>query len=232
MMSTLLSTPLFQGLTMDELMKILEQVRPDFIRVSDTYILHRGEQASRLVYILSGRVWREVTAADDSFRFAEIQDVGTYIELSTLFGRDTTLRADYLAEGEVTLLAFDKKYLFSVFNHFDIVQLNLLNLLNLFCAQTQAIYDRQMPSLKAGRPAIDDAMRALFCRFIRTLSEHPWGEKRLDVTRVELARLLGCSRRRMSDEIGRWERQGLVTLAYSRIIIPDLPRLEELRVKN
>lgn len=216
MMSTLLSIPLFQGLTMDELLRLLEQVRPDFPHFDDSYIARQGERHRQLLYVLSGTVVREQDIQGGSLRLSERLPAGHFIELASLFGRDTSLRASYRAEGDVALLAFDKEFMFNVFGRFSIVQLNLLNLI---CAQSQSALDR----LTA--PVRGEGILPRFCRFVANLCETTWGEKQLDVTRVELARLMGCNPRRLSDEMAGWEARGLIIIAYSRIIIPDMQRL-------
>ena len=219
MMSQLLSMPLFQGLTMDELMKLLEQVRPDFLHFEDAYIQRSGERHNRLLYILRGNVVRELSGPGGRFLFTEVLDESTFIEISSLFGRDTSLRASYRAVGEAVLLAFDKSYMFNVFGHFSIVQLNILNL---YCAYSQSLLERQsMP--------IGDEIHTLFCHFIRSLCENPRGEKQLKMTRNDLALQLGCNRRRMSELIVSWQKAGLVDLSYSQISIPDLKRLQNYR---
>ncbi|MBR4779020.1 MAG: Crp/Fnr family transcriptional regulator [Bacteroidaceae bacterium] len=219
MMSQLLSMPLFQGLTMDELMKLLEQVRPDFLHFEDAYIQRSGERHNRLLYILRGNVVRELSGPGGRFLFTEVLDESTFIEISSLFGRDTSLRASYRAVGEAVLLAFDKSYMFNVFGHFSIVQLNILNL---YCAYSQSLLERQsMP--------IGDEIHTLFCHFIRSLCENPRGEKQLKMTRNDLALQLGCNRRRMSELIVSWQKAGLVDLSYSQISIPDLIRLQNYR---
>ena len=219
MMSQLLSMPLFQGLTMDELMKLLEQVRPDFLHFEDAYIQRSGERHNRLLYILRGNVVRELSGPGGRFLFTEVLDESTFIEISSLFGRDTSLRASYRAVGEAVLLAFDKSYMFNVFGHFSIVQLNILNL---YCAYSQSLLERQsMP--------IGDEIHTLFCHFIRSLCENPRGEKQLKMTRNDLALQLGCNRRRMSELIVSWQKAGLVDLSYSHISIPDLIRLQNYR---
>ena len=217
MMSTLLSIPLFQGLTMDQLMKLLEQVRPDFLHFEDCEILRQGERHSQLLYILSGKVLRKMNVPKGRLCISEVLEVSTFIEINNLFGRDTSLRASYHAEGEVTLLAFDKSYMFNVFGQFSIVQLNILNLL---CANTQALCERQFS-------IIGDDILNRFCQLVRSLCENPTGEKRLEITRVDLARQLGCNRRHMSEKIVAWQRAGLVTLSYGCITIPDLNRLSK-----
>ena len=219
MMSQLLSMPLFQGLTMDELMKLLEQVRPDFLHFEDDYIQRSGERHNRLLYILRGKVIRELPGPGNRYLFTEVLDESTFIEISSLFGRNTTLRASYRAVGEAVLLAFDKSYMFNVFGQFSIVQLNILNL---YCAYAQSLLERQ--SLPIG-----DDIHTLFCHFVRSLCENPRGEKQLKMTRDDLALQLGCNRRRMSELIVSWQKAGLVNLSYSQIAIPDLKRLQNYR---
>lgn len=216
MMSTLLSMPIFQGLTMDELMKLLAQVRPDFLHFEDSTILRQGEHHTRLLYVLRGSVVREMSATQGRYSISEVIDEQTFIEISSLFGRDTALRASYRAQGEVTLLAFDKSYMFNVFGQFSIVQLNILNL---YCASTQALSERY------DSPPLGEDIHARFCHFVRSQCENPRGEKQLKITRADLAEYLGCNRRRMSEIIVSWQRAGLVTISYGCITIPDLPRL-------
>ena len=84
MMSTLLSMPLFQGLTMDELMKVLAQVRPDFLHFKDSTILRQGEPHTRLLYVLRGSVVREMSATQGRYSISEVIDEQTFIEISSL----------------------------------------------------------------------------------------------------------------------------------------------------
>ena len=212
MMSTLLTIPLFQGLTTDELMRLLERVRPDFLHYCDVPIVRQGERHTRLLFVLHGKVLRSMQLPDVPLCFTEELGEPGIIELCSLFGRTTTLPASYYAEGDVTLLAFDKTVLFNTFGHFDIIQLNLLNIL---CAYTQSYTQKQM-SLPSG-----ENIPQRFCRLIDNLSSNPMGEKRLDITRITLAGLLDCNRRIMSQQLVEWEKAGLIRLSYGGIEIPD-----------
>lgn len=213
MMSTLLALPLFQGLTLEQLMRVLEKAVPEFIYLSDEPILLRGDRHKRILLILKGRISRRHTDAQGVCTLHETLREGEMIEFTSLFGKSTLVGADYYAEGEVTLLAFDKQYLFTVFNRFDIIQMNLLNLC---CARTQALQAKL--TAKVG-----DTVAERFLHLVDTLSDNPYGEKVLAVSRAALADLLGVSRRPMSTEIVKWEQAGLIRLYYAQILIPDLP---------
>lgn len=212
MTSTLLSLPLFQGLTMDQMMSILEKVRIDFVSPKDEDFLHRGERQEKILFILKGDVVREMTDPSGRCVLQEHLYAPSLIEFSALFGRDVIAKASYRANGEVTLLSFDKHYMFDIFNHFKVVQMNMLNLL---CARIQTLQDKLLQDRGS-------TIAASFLRMVNSLSESSVGEKQLIVTRVDLADMIGCSRRHMSEEIVKWEEQGLIQIAYGRIIIPDL----------
>lgn len=212
MMSTLLTTPLFQGLTTDELMQLLERVSPDFLHYCDEPIVRQGEHHTRLLYVLHGTVHRSMQLPDIPFCFTEELGEPGIIEFSSLFGRTTILPASYYAVGDVTLLAFDKTVLFNTFGHFDIIQLNLLNIL---CSYIQA-YTRKQMSLPSG-----ENIPQRFCRLIDNLSLKPTGAKRLDIARTTLAAVLDCNRRTMSQQLVEWEKAGLLKLSYASIEIPE-----------
>lgn len=222
MMSLLLSLPLFQGLTLDQLMHILEKAPLDFINLSDGRFVRQGERHDKVSFILKGRVERVLTNQQAAYTFAETMEETDIIELCSLFGRNALYGADYWAKGEVTLLSFDKRYLFTVLNHFDIVQLNLLNL---FSARSQSLQQRLLEV--SGHSLIGQ-----FCHFINKISDIPRGRKELEMTRVDLANLLDCSRRRMSEEIVSWEKKGLIEVSYGRLVIPDLRQFTLAVMKN
>ena len=217
MMSTLLTLPLFQGLTLEQLVLLLEKAVPEFIYLTDEPILLHGERHNRILLILNGNVLRHYTHPQGGCSLRETMHEGDIIELTSLFGKSTQLKADYAAQGEVTLLAFDKRYLFTVFNRFDIIQMNLLNLC---CARSQTLQDKLTSS-------VGGTLGERFCHLVDTLSDSPSGAKELTVSRVRLAELLGVSRRPMSAEISTWEEAGLVSSSYAQIFIPDLPHLRQ-----
>lgn len=212
MMSTLLQLPLFQGLTVNQLMDILEKVRPDFFTVTDGYVARQRDKHDQMLFLLKGRLWREYRDPSGRFTFTESLDSTRLLEAGSMFGRMAEYEASYRADGRASLLAFNKKYMFSVFNRFDIVQLNMLNLLS---AHAQAIQDKLRDTLGG-----DDV--TCFRTFINNLSEVHTGAKRLEATRHELAMMFGCSQRRLSDHIVAWAKAGLLDAAYSCITIHDL----------
>ena len=219
MMSMLLTLPLFCGLTMEQLMSLLEKAVPEFITLTDVPILRRGERHSRLLFILQGTVTRQYTDPSGRCTLCEPLHEGDIVEFASLFGRGVLALADYYAEGEVRLLAFDKQYLFSVFNRYDIVQMNILNLC---CAHADVLHAKltTFPG---------DALERRFCHLVEAFSVTTHNPKRLKVPRTQLAELLGCSRRPMSERIAAWEKEGLVQTAYGEIIITNLHALMKIK---
>ena len=216
MTKRLLSLSLFQGLTTEQLMDILTKTRIEFVNVKDDYILREGQRHEQMVFVIQGTILREYREEKGLFTFFE--EIGTdIIEPESLFGRDTTLRANYWASGSVTLVVFDKRNLFNVFNHFGIVQINILNS---FCATIQSLQQKEfIPSGKN--------IGTSFCQFVSQLSTHPLGEKKIDITRTDLAVILGCNRRAMSEMLVTLEKEGLISIGYRLLTIPDLEALRQ-----
>lgn len=221
MMSSLLGLSLFQGLTQEQLMSLLEKAVPEFITLTDEPILCRGDRHDRILIILKGTVTRSFTDSSCRCTLTEQMHEGDIIEFTSLFGRSILSRADYRAQGEVTLLAFDKKYMFTTFNRFEIIQMNMLNL---YSARVQALQSKLTTN-------VGTSLGERFCHLVDALSDNSYGQKALIVSRVHLAELLDCSRRPMSAQIVAWQKAGLVELAYGQIIIPDLPRLRQETAK-
>lgn len=212
MMSILLQLPLFQGLTLDHLLRVLEKVRPNFTHATDECFIKQGCHHDQMVYVLNGTVKREYKDKSGRFTFCEELEGPRLIEPDTMFGRVADYAASYHAVGHASMLCLDKKCLFSIFNHFDVVQLNILNLLS---AQSQMQSDKVSCPI-SGIPIKD------FYHLVWKHSLVPSGAKEIDCIRHVLAEMLGCSRRRLSDEIGQYEADGLLTTTYGGIIIPDL----------
>ena len=215
MTSTLLSLSLFQGLTKEELMDILSKTRIEFVGKENELVFRQGDKHEQVTFVINGTILREHTGTDGCYTFRETM-AGDIVEPASLFGRDTTFRASYRAAGSVTLMCFDKHNLFNVLNHFPIVQLNILNAL---CA---TIHTLQGKALIPSKRSIGNS----FYRLMAQLSTHPDGEKTMDISRVELARLLGCSRRAMSDLMAKWDKQGLIRIGYRQFTVPRIGNLK------
>lgn len=214
MMSILLQLPLFQGLTLDHLLRVLEKVRPNFTHATGECFIKQGSHHDQMMYVLNGTVQREHKDKTGRLTFCETLQGTRLIEPDTMFGRMAEYEASYHAVGHVSMLWLDKKCLFTIFNHFDVVQLNILNLLS---AQSQTQSDKVACPI-SGIPIKD------FYSLVWKNSLVPSGAKEITCNRHVLAELLGCSRRRLSEEIVEYETKGLLATTYGGIIIPDLAR--------
>ena len=208
MMTQLLSLSLFQGLTREKLMLLLEKVKLDFRHVSHYCVLRQGDLHDSVVFVLRGTVRREVELG--ACRFTEELTTPTLLEMCSLFGRDTSLRASYYIDGEGDLLVFEKQYLYTVFNRFEIIQLNILNILS---ARSQRMEERL-------RRPVAPTLEGKVMQLVENFSDQPGGEKHLFVNREDLADMLDVNRRALSQAIVGMERKGLLRIAYSELIFP------------
>lgn len=206
MMRTLLSLPLFQGLTRQELIEIIEKTKLEFVHVADAPVLRQGDHHTHVVHVLGGRVVR--TLRHGALTFSETLSTPALLEPCSLFGRDDTLRASYAVNGPADLLLIDKRYLYTLFNRYVVVQINILNLLS---TRAQRLSQRLLPTPCTG---IEERL----LRLADDLGEQEGSERRLDVSRVQLADMLGVSRRAMSAVIADMQRRRLLRVEYGAII--------------
>lgn len=220
MMRTLLSLPLFQGLARQEFIELIEKTRLEFLHVADASILRQGDHHTQVVYVLSGQLVR--TVQHGVLTFSETLSVPALLEPYSLFGRDDTLHASYSVNGPADLLVIDKRYLYTVFNRYAVVQINILNLLS---ASAQHLSRKLLP---AAGTRIEDRLLHL----VDDLSEQEGSERRLAVNRVQLATLLGVSRRAMSEVIADMQRRGLLRIEYGALVFLPADGAESVIIQN
>lgn len=213
---TLLSLPLFQGLSKHDFEEILEKVRFDFSAVhADETFIRSGEQCFHFVFLLNGRIMSHRATADGKFEFSEEIEAPAMIEPHSLFGLNPTFKRTYSACGDIGILKIEKQYLYSQLYRYSICRMNLLNML---CGRIQNM-ESQIWDLHG------TTIRERLTDMVRTLSETPSGRKEIHVRMEDLAEILGETRLNVSKVLNGMAAEGKAQLRRGGFIIPALETL-------
>lgn len=216
MYDTLLSLPLFQGMSQTDFNSLLQKIRLDFIRYEDgDVIIEKGNRCGSLAFLINGTVESSRSGMDGNFTFSELIEAPFLIEPYSMFGRAGSYQRTYTAIGSCSFLMVDKQYIYTELGKYNICRMNLLNILS---GRVQQL-DSHIWSLDGM------SLRERIIRFIKGLSDILSGQKRLAIKMNDLATLMDATRLNVSRELNALEKDGLISLRRKEIFIPALENL-------
>jgi CRP-like cAMP-binding protein len=216
MYETLLSLPLFQGMSQADFNSLLQKIRLDFVRYADgDVIIEKGDRCGSLAFLINGTVESSRSGMDGNFTFSEQIDAPCLIEPYSMFGRAGSYQRTYKAKESCSFLMVDKQYIYTELGKYNICRMNLLNILS-----------GRVQQLDAHIWSLDGmALRERIIRFIKGLSDIQSGQKRLAIKMNDLATLMDATRLNVSRELNALESEGLISLRRKEILIPALENL-------
>ena len=214
-MSQLHAMPLLQGLTLQELMKIVEEkLSFDFHTLqADTVMVRQGERGDELHYIMAGELCSSYTLRN--FCIEERINSGRLIEPTSLMGQKAIYRATYRCVSKVTYVVFSKKELFYLLTAYPVVRINLLNL---FAREAQLA--REQLQAYPGQ-TIEDHIYSWY----RRMCLYPTGRKEVFIRIADFAEELNKGNRALSEALHGMEKKGMLHLKRNRTVIPLLEEL-------
>lgn len=216
MYDTLLSLPLFQGMSQTDFNSLLQKIRLDFIRYEDgDVIIEKGNRCGSLAFLINGTVESSRSGMDGNFTFSELIEAPFLIEPYSMFGRAGSYQRTYTAIGSCSFLMVDKQYIYTELGKYNICRMNLLNILS---GRVQQL-DSHIWSLDGM------SLRERIIRFIKGLSDIQSGQKRLAIKMNDLAMLMDATRLNVSRELNALEKDGIISLRRKEIFIPALENL-------
>ncbi len=216
MYDTLLSLPLFQGMSQTDFNSLLQKIRLDFIRYEDgDVIIEKGNRCGSLAFLINGTVESSRSGMDGNFTFSELIEAPFLIEPYSMFGRAGSYQRTYTAIGSCSFLMVDKQYIYTELGKYNICRMNLLNILS---GRVQQL-DSHIWSLDGM------SLRERIIRFIKGLSDIQSGQKRLVIKMNDLATLMDATRLNVSRELNALEEDGIISLRRKEIFIPALENL-------
>ena len=131
MYDLLLQLPLFQGMSQEQLLLILEKVPFHFRKFhANESIVREGEKCNDIIFVLSGRV-RMITPTFNSLIKIEEDFVAPHtIPFTNLFGSTTVSRFSVCAQGQAGAMFLDKSNFLKLMEKNRVMLVNALNILS------------------------------------------------------------------------------------------------------
>lgn len=213
---TLLSLPLFLGMSKNDLQQAAGHTKFDFQKAKEgEVIVSEGDRCQQVYFLLTGDILVQTEADDHGYRIEEDITAPEIFQPERLFGLNQRYTHTYIAKNHCSLLCISKQEVMKLSNSFEIFRINLLNLIS-----TQ--------SQKAFRRILRVPPKTLEDRIIRFFESHcirPAGEKNCYIKMNRIAEELNDSRLDISRALNRLQAQGHIQLSRGRIHIPALEKL-------
>lgn len=219
MFERLLTLPIFQGMTMQEISEALAHVRLDFVNYqSGDEIVVQEEPCKNLICIINGEVSSLYHDPKGRFIFSEELPSTRVIEPYNMFGMYQKYSRDYMFQTDGVTLSIERKIAIShVFNS-NIVKINMLNIVSNKYQQMH----RMLTMMN------DDTVEEKITKFILSISSIPKGRKELQIKMQELANIVHETRLNVSKTLNDMNDRGLLRLQRSYI---EIPNIQELKIK-
>jgi len=216
MYDTLLSLPLFQGMSQADFNSLLQKIRLDFVRYeSGSAIISSGDRCSSLAFLINGTVESSRQGMNGQFTFMEQIEAPYLIEPYSMFGRVGSYQRSYTSVTPCSFLMVDKQYIYTELGKYNICRMNLLNILS-----------GRVQQLNSHIWSLDGmTLRERIIRFIKGLSDIQSGQKQLAIKMNDLATLMDATRLNVSKELNNMEADGIISLRRKEILIPALENL-------
>ena len=216
MYDTLLSLPLFQGMSQADFNSLLQKVRLDFVRFEEgSTIISAGERCKSFAFLISGTVESSREGMDGKLLYMEQIEAPFLIESYSMFGRAGSYQRTYTAVTPCSFLLVDKQYIYTELGKYNNCRMNLLNILS---GRVQQL-DSHVWTLE------ESSLHGRIIRFIKGLSDTQTGTKKLSIKMNDLALLMDATRLNVSRELNALEAKGLISLRRKEIFIPALENL-------
>ena len=132
---SLLSLPLFLGMTCYDFQNVAGKTRFDFQKLeAGETIVEEGTSCTRLYYLISGDI-KVITQADDyGYQVEEDISAPESFQLERLFGLTQRFTHTYVAKNNCSIMSVSKQEIMKLSDEYEIFRINLLNLV---CTQSQ-----------------------------------------------------------------------------------------------
>ena len=212
----LLQFPLFQGMSRDNLARIVGHTKFDFLKFAAGQVIVREDDPSaHLYFLLSGTIQVETRSDDHSYTVDEQLPAPFMLQPEAIFGYNQRFTHTFKTLAECSFIIIDKEEILRLCEEFLVFRLNLLNILS-----TQAQKLLRQPWRRC--PG------SLSERIVRFLTQHciyPAGAKTFHILMTQLADEVGDSRLDVSRALNRLQQDNLLQLHRGRIVIPQMERL-------
>lgn len=209
-------TPLFTGMSVDELRRVVGKAKIDFIKVDPGHVVVRqGDKCGQMLMLIGGSLECHTSTDDRRYAVCETMAAPAVLQLDGMFGLFQQFTHTFTAQTAASLISIDKKEILKLVSTSIVFRLNLVNSLSTALQRKQHDDWRQEPADLAGRIAL----------FLRRRCLTPSGPKTFHIKMETLAAELNDSRLDVSRALNVMQRRGLLRLCRARIEVPAMQDL-------
>ncbi len=217
MFERLQSLPLLMGLSVNELVKIVERVKFDFRKHAEGSVLaSQGDRCNQLYFLLGGTLCVDYRDSVRNMLISEyIDEISFAIELHNLWGVRQYYDRTYVFTTEGNTCSIDKRQMGQLVSEFDIVKTNVLSTI---CNRLQSTTSRMRRTIPT---TVEERMLQYLGSFFLTRS----GKKIVRLKMEDLADAIDTPRLNVSRVLNEWEERQLAELRRGSFIIPAAEKL-------
>lgn len=216
----ILSLPLFQGLSHDDLSNIVAHTKFDFTKVdAGSVIIRENSPCTHLQFLLNGTAVVRSHADDNSYHVEEDISAPSMFQIERLFGLRQYYSHDVIALTDCSLLILTKEEIMKLSDQMLIFRINLFNRLATDSQKLSGALWKRKPA------NIEDKLLNFFVTHVA----YPAGHKAFYITMQTLADEISNSRLNVSQLLNRLNQKGLIALSRGKIDIPHLEKLLQLK---
>lgn len=212
-------SPIFNGLTADDLKDLLTNIHCDVQSFAKGEILAmQDEPCNRLIILIDGYVKAEM--ADASAKVVKVEDIYAPNPLAVLFlfGKNNRFPVQVTAQENVSALVIPKPSILKMLQHNEQVLLNFLNISAMYAS---------MLSKKLHFMSFRTIRQKLAMYFIE-LTKPDKAVAELDRTQLALSEYFGVSRPSLARELANMQDDGLIEINKKHVKILDRSKLIQL----
>lgn len=216
MYETIMSLPLFKGISKELVSAFLEKTHVQFVNYSDgEKIVSVGDVCTHVKYVITGSVRVTVTNSFNNLKIIEKRPSGVSLAPEYLFGMDTRYPFDVEACGNVSVMQFSKEQYLNLLHTDSIYMLNCLNYLS---------FHSQRP-VNAVRMLGDGSLESELGLWIMAMTDTSGTEIEIRCSRSDLKKITRLDEASLEASLARMKRNNLITFNNLGIKILSRRRL-------
>lgn len=211
----LLELPLFQGMSRNDLEKIITSTKFRHLSYGKgKNIVREGDVCDKIYFLLKGTISATGFADDNGYSITEIMHAPEILQPERIFGLTQRYTRTFKTITECTFICLGKREALELACKYEIFRLNLLNIV---CTKSQRF--ARFPWKTHPKD-----IRHKITRFVETRSLHPAGEKIVHIKMERLGKEINESRLNTSRELNAMAAEGIIALAREKIHIYALEK--------
>ena len=214
--NTLRETPLFQGLTSENLMQIIGQTKFDFKKFGKNEVIkEEGERCNYIAILLSGEMKITAYADDHSYSIEEHVRAPYILQVDHFMGISPHYTRTFTSIGESNIVEICQSDIMHISDEFIIFRINLLNIVAAMAQKEERKLWHPMPK----------DIRARIVTFLKLRCLSPIGRKMIRIKMTRFAQELGTSRLHVSEALNAMQADGLLRFSRGIITVPQVETL-------